>query len=164
MFMGDVGDSERGLVPSGGAPAGSASVVIARRKDGPGMFVRILWYVFIGWWLSGIVTVGAYLLALTVLGLPVAFMIFNRMPTILTLRPRTIETTHEVAAGVTYVTEQTAHQRAWWKRAVYFVLVGWWAGAIWSGLAWLIQLTIIGIPVTLMMYNRLPAVVTLRRH
>ena len=54
--------------------------------------MRTLWFVFIGWWLTGIVNIVAYLIALTVVGLPVAFMIFNRLPTVLTLRPRTIRT------------------------------------------------------------------------
>jgi uncharacterized membrane protein YccF (DUF307 family) len=48
--------------------------------------------------------------------------------------------------------------------ALYFILIGWWFGAIWSLLAWLLCITVIGIPVGVMMYNRLPAVMTLRRY
>ena len=65
-------------------PPDSPQVRIAKRSEGPGLLVRALWFIFIGWWLTGIVNVLAYLIALTVIGLPVAFMIFNRLPSVLT--------------------------------------------------------------------------------
>ena len=139
-------------------------MVIARHSDGPPLLVRAIWFIFVGWWLTGLVNVLAYLIALTIIGLPLAFMIFNRLPTVLTLRPRTVHTTHEVSGGVTHITETRVPQRAFFLRAVYFVLIGWWFGAIWSALAWLLCITVIGIPVGVMMYNRLPAVMTLRRY
>jgi uncharacterized membrane protein YccF (DUF307 family) len=126
--------------------------------------VRTLWFVFIGWWLTGLVNIIAYLIALTIIGLPVAFMIFNRLPSVLTLRPRTVTTTHHEADGVSYITETLVPQRAFWRRAVYFVLVGWWLGAFWSALAWLLCVLIVTLPLGVMMYNRLPAVMTLRRY
>ena len=98
------------------------------------------------------------------IGLPVAFMIFNRLPTVLTLRPRTIRTTHQEQDGITYITDSRVPQRAFLGRAVYFVLVGWWLGAVWSALAWLLCVTVLGLPLGVMMYNRLPAVLTLRRY
>jgi uncharacterized membrane protein YccF (DUF307 family) len=142
----------------------SSPVVIARHSDGPPLLVRALWFVLIGWWLTGLVNVLAYLIALTIIGLPLAFMIFNRLPTVLTLRPRTVHTTHEVSGGVTHITETRVPQRGFFGRAVYFIFIGWWFGAIWSVLAWLLCITVIGIPVGVMMYNRLPAVMTLRRY
>jgi uncharacterized membrane protein YccF (DUF307 family) len=137
--------------------------VVSTRSSGPGLFVRTLWFIFIGWWLTALVNVLAYVIALTIVGLPLAFMIFNRLPTILTLRPRTVHTTHD-AGGVTYVTASTVPQRSFLLRTVYFLLVGWWFGAIWSLLAWLLCVSLIGLPFGVMMYNRLPAVMTLRRY
>jgi uncharacterized membrane protein YccF (DUF307 family) len=137
---------------------------VTRRSAGPGLVVRAIWFVFVGWWLTGIVNVVAYLIALTIIGLPVAFMIFNRLPSVLTLRPRTVQTTHAVVDGVAYAGETAVPQRAFWKRALYFVLVGWWLGAIWSALAWLLCVLIITLPLGVMMYNRLPAAMTLRRY
>jgi uncharacterized membrane protein YccF (DUF307 family) len=144
--------------------ASSSPVVIARHSEGPPLLVRALWFIFIGWWLTGLVNVLAYLIALTIIGLPLAFMIFNRLPTVLTLRPRTVHTTHEVSGGVTHITETLVPQRNFVGRAVYFILIGWWFGGIWSVLAWLLCITVIGLPVGVMMYNRLPAVMTLRRY
>ncbi len=47
-------------------------------------------------------------------------------------------------------------------RAVWFVLIGWWLGLIWTFFAWLFNLTLIGLPVGLMMLNAIPTVMTLR--
>ncbi len=55
-------------------------------------------------------------------------------------------------------------QVGWLIRGIWFVLVGWWASAIWMGLAWLIQLTVIGIPIALLMFNRTPFVASLYRY
>jgi uncharacterized membrane protein YccF (DUF307 family) len=142
----------------------SGRVVIARRSEGPSLIIRTIWFLFVGWWLTGLVNIAAYLIALTILGLPIAFMIFNRLPSVLTLRPRTLHTTHEVADGITYITETTVPQRQFWKRSIYFVLVGWWFGAFWSALAWVLSVLILTLPLGVMMYNRLPAVMTLRRY
>ena len=145
-------------------PPDSPRVVIAKRSEGPGLVVRVLWFVFLGWWLTGLVNVLAYLIALTIIGLPVAFMIWNRLPSVLTLRPRTIQTTHEVGGGITYIADARVPQRPFFGRAAYFILVGWWLGAFWSALAWLLCVTVVGLPLGVMMYNRLPAVITLRRY
>ena len=131
-------------------------MTMSTRSHGPSIVVRALWFIFIGWWLTALVNVIAYVIALTVIGLPVAFMIFNRLPTVLTLRPRTIQTAHEDAGGIAYVTESTVPQRSFLLRTIYFILVGWWFGAVWSVLAWLLCVSLIGLPLGVMMYNRLP--------
>jgi uncharacterized membrane protein YccF (DUF307 family) len=47
-------------------------------------------------------------------------------------------------------------------RFVYFVLVGWWVGALVSAVAWFLVVTIIGLPLGLWVINRLPTIITLR--
>ncbi len=47
-------------------------------------------------------------------------------------------------------------------RAVWFLLIGWWLGAIWAALAYLFCLSIIGLPIGVLMLNRLPQVLTLK--
>ena len=49
-------------------------------------------------------------------------------------------------------------------RLFYFLLIGWWFSLIWSLLAWLLCLSIIGLPFGVLMFNRLPGVTTLMRH
>ena len=68
------------------------------------------------------------------------------------------------AEGRTVIRERGRPQTAWPIRGLWFVLIGWWASAIWMGLAWLIQLTIIGLPLALLMFNRTPFVASLYRY
>jgi uncharacterized membrane protein YccF (DUF307 family) len=130
----------------------------------PSLIVRILWYVFIGWWLSALVIVLGYVFMLTVIGIPVAFALFNRIPQALTLRARTVRYGTEVRDGIMYLTAGTERQRPWYWRALYFLLIGWWLGVVWLVAAWLIGLLIITLPITFLMYNRTSAVMTLQRH
>ena len=65
---------------------------------------------------------------------------------------------------MTYVTASTVPQRSFLGRTIYFIVVGWWFGAVWSVIAWLLCVSLVGLPFGVMMYNRLPAVMTLRRY
>jgi len=47
--------------------------VVAPPK-GPGIGIRAVWFLFIGWWLAGLVIAIAYICAVTVIGLPFAFL------------------------------------------------------------------------------------------
>lgn len=54
-------------------------------------------------------------------------------------------------------------QLPWLARAVYFLLIGWWFSAIWIVLAWLIAITVLGLPVAQWMFLRVNAILTLQR-
>ena len=47
-------------------------------------------------------------------------------------------------------------------RAIWFLIFGWWLGAVWTALAYLFCLSIIGLPIGVLMLNRLPRVLTLK--
>ena len=47
-------------------------------------------------------------------------------------------------------------------RSLYFLFIGLWFGAIWTGLAWFLLISIIGLPLGLLMLNRIPQVMTLK--
>lgn len=47
-------------------------------------------------------------------------------------------------------------------RAIWFLAVGLWLGQVWLMIAWLFNLTVIGLPLGIWMLNRLPQVMTLR--
>jgi len=140
------------------------SVVVTQRSTGPGFLVRAIWFVFIGWWLSAVSIGIAYFLCLIIIGLPLGFMIFNRLPAILTLRPRTDRRSVEVRDGVTYISGGTAGQYPLWARAIYFILVGWWLGGIYLAIAWFLCVILITLPIGLLMFNRVGAVMTLLRY
>ena len=141
------------------------TVIVEHETRGPGLLVRSLWFLFIGWWLAGFATAGAWIASVTIIGLPLGFWIFNRIPTVLTLRPRRTTTTITTGGdGTSHIIHSNHPQSAWWKRVLYFALVGWWLSAIWSVLAWLLCVLIVTLPFGVMMYNRLPAVTTLHRY
>jgi uncharacterized membrane protein YccF (DUF307 family) len=139
-------------------------VIIAVTASGPSFLVRAIWYLFIGWWLAGLAIGLGYFAAITVIGLPFAFYIFNRIPSILTLRARTQGISAEVQNGVTIVKMGTQQQLPMWMRALWFALVGWWAGAIWMSVAYALSLVIFTLPLGLMMFNRVGGVMTLLRY
>jgi uncharacterized membrane protein YccF (DUF307 family) len=123
-------------------------------SSGPPLVLRAIWFVLVGFWLSGLALLVAYGLLLTIVGLPLAFWIFDRVPFLLTLRGRSAPARRTAGAA----------QAPLWARAVYFVLVGWWLGALWLSAAYALMVTVIGIPVSVMMLNRIPEVVTLQRN
>lgn len=142
----------------------ASPTVVVVAAAGPPLIIRVLWYLLVGWWLAGLVAACAYALALTVLGLPFALMIFNRIPLVLTLRPATQTTRTSVAGDVTTVHTGGQAQRPMLVRVAYFLLVGWWLTGLWLALAYLLQLTIVGIPLGLLLLNRVGGVLTLYRY
>ena len=137
------------------------STVVMRTKSGPSMIVRAIWYILIGWWLTGVASAIAWLALITIIGIPLGFYLINRLPTFLTLRPRTREWTQTVEGEMTVLTEHGRPQHAAVVRAVWFIFIGWWLSAFWMLGAWLVSLTVIGIPIALLMYNRAPFVASL---
>lgn len=55
------------------------------------------------------------------------------------------------------------NQRPFLVRAIYFVLIGSWFSAVWLVLAWLLAVTIIGLPAAQWMFFRVNAILTLQR-
>ena len=144
--------------------ARSTQMVVGMRQ-GPGFLARAVWFVLVGWWLTAIVIVVAYALALSILGLPFAFYLFNRIPAFLTLRGRS--KTYEVetmADGRRYLTAANVQQRPMLLRAIWFILIGFWFGAIWMALAYVLCVLIVTMPFGLAMFNRVGAVMTLLRY
>ena len=157
------------LQPAAAAPptvavSNTMVLMLGNPSNGPGFATRALWFVFVGWWLSGLVIVLGYAAALTVVGLPLAFWLFNRLPQAQTLRPRTLNWQVTSANGTTVVRQAHVAQRAWWARALWFVLVGWWLGAIWLTVAWVLSLLILPLPLSIVMVDRTPGIMTLQRH
>lgn len=124
----------------------------------PNILLRIVWFIFVGWWLTGILSAAAWALNATIIGLPLGLWIINRLPFVATLRP--IERFYVIEDGqiITAVS-----QRPFLIRAIYFLLIGWWLSGLWMGLAYIMLVSIIGLPVAFWMYGRIGAVTTLFR-
>lgn len=149
-------------MPSVAAPS---PVIMLRQDDGPNLLVRALWFLFIGLWLGALSTVLAWLLNLTIIGLPLGLMILNRLPRIMTLKPTPLRLQVSVQNGVTIIQQTRPLQRPLAIRALYFLLIGCWGSALWLLAAWLlVGATLgLGLPLAFWMFDRAPFVTTLSR-
>lgn len=136
-------------------------------REEPGMpfIVRVLWFFLVGWHVTLYWIVAAWLINLTIIGMPLGVWMLNRVPLVLTLRMQrgynVASTRGDDSIEWRY---QNVPQRSWLIRVLYFVLIGWWFSLIWSLLAWLLCVSIIGLPFGVWMLNRLPEVTTLMKH
>jgi uncharacterized membrane protein YccF (DUF307 family) len=129
-------------------------------KKNPGCLIQLVWFALVGWWLGQAWVAVAWFLAATIIGMPLAVMMLNRVPEVMALRGET-ELLVRSWNGHTVVTDVPQYNIL--LRALYFVLVGWWASALWLELAYALCMTVIGLPLGFWMFDRTPAIVSLRR-
>jgi uncharacterized membrane protein YccF (DUF307 family) len=143
---------------AGGAPVYTMAVPTFQLATHSHLLLRAVWFVLIGWWLGLLWTIGAWLFNLTLLGLPVGLMMLHRIPTIMTLQPRGTGRVYLGATGP-IVLQPVEHPLP--LRAIWFVLVGWWASLLWMLTAWALSATILLLPIGFWMFNRVPTITTL---
>jgi uncharacterized membrane protein YccF (DUF307 family) len=132
---------------------------------GPGCLVQLLWYAFIGWWATPAWTSVAWLLMVSIVGLPLAIWMLHRVPLVVALRdPREVRVRMVALGKRGWALQEVRPQpHPFLIRAVYFLLVGWWVSALWMALASLVCSTIIGLPLGIWMFDLVPALVSLQR-
>jgi uncharacterized membrane protein YccF (DUF307 family) len=134
------------------------------QRDSPGCLITLLWFIFVGWWLSAIWATIAWFLIALIIPMPIGLMMINVLPKIATLREPGREFRTTIDGTITRVEQTHLRQHPFLLRAVYFVLVGWWLSGIWMSIGWAASVTIVGLPVAIWMFNRVPAITTLRRY
>lgn len=141
-------------------------VIVQPQEQGPGCLIRILYFLLVGLWLGGIVTVAAWVLNITIIGLPLGLWLLNRLPQIMTLKPVKRQARVMVVDGKVSYRESGLPQPPFLLRALYFILIGWWFSALWLGLAWLLTgLSLgLGLPLAFWMFDQTPAITTLARY
>ena len=122
--------------------------------------LRAVWFFLLGWEITFVWIIIAWVLNATVIGLPLGLWMIDRVPQVLTLKAQKGAYVSGMDGSRQFV---TANQLPFLIRAVYFVFVGWWFSLVWAAAGWLLCLTVIGIPFGLIMLNRLPAVTTLQQ-
>jgi uncharacterized membrane protein YccF (DUF307 family) len=126
--------------------------------------VRAVWFLTVGWLLSGIAIVLSYVLMALVITIPLGIALLHQVPQIQTLRDRTREFQTQIVNGQIVMREGTITQRPFWLRAIWFVFAGFWLCAVWLVAAWCISLLVITLPLSVWMIDRAPAVLTLQKH
>ena len=129
-------------------------------KKNPGCLVQLVWFALVGWWLGQAWVAVAWFLAATIVGMPLAIIMFNRVPEVIALRGES-ELVVRSWGWRTVVTPVPQHNIL--LRALYFVLIGWWASALWIEAAFWLCATLIGLPLGFWMFGRVPFLVSLRR-
>ncbi len=138
-------------------------VVVQVQERAPGLLIRAVWFIFVGWWLGQLAVLSAWVLNVLIITLPLGLYILNRLPQVFTLRPSSQSWQIQAAGeGVTVVKSVDISQRDFWLRAVYFLLIGWWFSLIWLEAAWLAGVTLILLPLSFWMFAKAAAVTTLR--
>jgi len=123
--------------------------------------IRAIWFFVLGWELTGIWILIAWLLNLTILGLPLGLWMIDRVPQLLTLKARPGAYVVNVEQGEARF--MPARQPPFLIRALYFIFIGWWFSLLWAAVAWVLCATILGLPLGVLMLNALPWVTTLHR-
>ncbi len=136
----------------------TATTVVVRRN--PGCLVQLAWFALIGWWLGQAWIAVAWFLAATIIGMPIAIIMLNRVPEVMALRGEA-NLMISTPGGRTVVSEVPQYNIL--LRALYFLLIGWWLSAAWIEFAYALCLTIIGLPLGFWMFDRVPMIVSLRR-
>ena len=134
--------------------------VIVARNEGANLLIRALYFVLVGWWLSGIWAAIAWFLSITIIGLPLGLYMLNRLPQVVTLKP---SRDNLIVTPSGRLLQQDVRQRPFLLRTLYFVLIGWWLSAIWIAIAWALNASIIGMVIGFWMFDRVPALITLAR-
>lgn len=145
-------------------PQQPSPVTITQQGRGTPFLIRAVWFLLIGWWLSGIVIAVGYVLCALIVTLPLGIYLLHRVPQVQTLRDRSTEFQTQVVNGQIVVREGRPRQVPFLIRAIWFLLAGLWLSSVWLSIAWALSLTIVLLPVSIVMIDRLPAILTLERN
>lgn len=137
---------------------------VIQKESGPGCLIQTMWFIFFGWWLGGLAMVLAWILNITIIGLPVGLAILNNIPRILSLQPPRKEILFTQSDGKSRIIERNLTQRNFFLRALYFIFLGWWWSAIWLFGGYLLCIPIILIPISLEIFRLTPFMTTLKRY
>lgn len=141
----------------------SNSVVVETRRN-PGCLLQLLWFAFIGIWLGQIWMIAAWVLMVTIIGLPLGVAMLNMLPKVYALREPAQRTRILHRQDGSLLEQEIGRPQVnILLRAIYFILIGWWLSALWMEAAYLLCTTILGLPIGFWMFDRIPAILSLKR-
>jgi uncharacterized membrane protein YccF (DUF307 family) len=125
----------------------------------PNIILRAAWFLLVGWWLTPVVLFVGWLLHVPIVTIPLGVKLVNQTPRVLTLKPPS-----EVSGLRDPDAADPDSQYPLLVRAVWFVFVGSWLSLAWVVVAALFAVTVVGLPVSIWLLNRLPFVLSLYRY
>lgn len=146
------------------APEQPQQTIIVQRAGSPGCLIQGLWFMFIGWWLGALAIPLAWIIGLTIIGLPLALLIVNNIPMLLALQSQQRTVRAVSNEGTTIVIDSELPQFNFVLRALFFLFIGWWWSFVWLVLAYFLCVTLILMPVGLGMFRLTPLMTTLKRY
>lgn len=131
--------------------------IVYEQGNRPGCLIQLLWFAFVGWWFGLLWTSVAWLLTVSIIGMPIGAAMLNNVPLVIALRGR---------RRVTVSPEghvRNAPEINIIIRAIYFLLIGWWLSGAWMTVAYALCMTIILLPLGFWMFDLTPMIVSLKR-
>ena len=132
---------------------------ILKESGSPHIVIRALWFIFFGWELTAVWLLFAWLLNISIIGLPIGLKMIHLTPVVLTLKGKSI--TKVLNEDGQEISRTGPDQVNLFVRIMYFLIAGWWVSLIWMTIGYLLSVSIIGLPFGIWMLNRLPEVTTL---
>jgi uncharacterized membrane protein YccF (DUF307 family) len=125
----------------------------------PPLALRAAWYVVAGVVCTLLWIIAAWLMLISVVGRTIGARMLERAPTILTLHLAGPQPPSWMTAPMPYRAQYPSPRPPTsLARALYFLLVGWWASLIWLIFAYLTVLSVVGIPLAYKMLDAAPKV------
>ena len=118
------------------------------------MFARLVYFLAIGWWLGLFAVVLAVAFTFTIVLAPLGLTLFNRLPRIVFLREPVEWELHG---------EEAPPRLPFLLRAIWFVFIGLPIGMLAFSLGYALAFTLVGIPLAVLLFDRVPLLLTLNR-
>ena len=138
----------------------SLQVVMHVREHG--LFVRALYFLFIGWWFGLFWALASWVMYASVIGAPLGAVMMNKVPGAISLKSKQKDI-KVFATGDGYTISQTNKQQfPLWARILYYP-VGLILSLLMIIFGWFLFIFLITAPLGVMVFNAVPAVTSLHR-
>ncbi len=138
----------------------SLQVVMHVREHG--LFVRALYFLFIGWWFGLFWALASWVMYASVIGAPLGAVMMNKVPGAISLKSKQKDI-KVIATEDGYTISQTGKQQfPLWARILYYP-VGLILSLLMIIFGWFLFIFLITAPLGVMVFNAVPAVTSLHR-
>lgn len=143
------------------SPVPPAQPVVIKVKS-HGLIVRIIYFVFVGWWLGLAWALLSWLVYATVILAPLGSAMLSKVPGLISLKAREKKISVETNASGTTVKQEDVEQHNLLLRIIYYPF-----GLVFSLVAilaaWLLCCLIVTMPLGIWLYGKVPWIASLHR-